>query len=203
MTISIRDARPEDAETILRFITELAIYEKEPDAVEATVEMLQASLFGPGAITRAVICEKDGKPAGFAMWFYNYSTWQARKGLYLEDVDANKYPPDTSPREWKVYCLDLKSGDIIWEKVAHTGVPAKPHHLKNTLASETPATDGERVYASFGNVGLYCYDFDGNQLWSRPFDAHETRYGWGTSISPIVHQGRVIGVVYLENQARV
>ena len=79
MTITIRDARPEDAETILRFITELAVYEKEPDAVEATVEMLQASLFGPGAITRAVICEKDGKPAGFAMWFYNYSTWQARK----------------------------------------------------------------------------------------------------------------------------
>lgn len=86
MTISIRDARPEDAQTILRFITELAIYEKEPDAVEATVEMLQASLFGPGSITRAVICEKDGKPAGFAMWFYNYSTWQARKGLYLEDL---------------------------------------------------------------------------------------------------------------------
>lgn len=86
MSISIRDARPEDAQTILRFITELAIYEKEPDAVEATVELIQASLFGPGAITRAVICEKDGQPAGFAMWFYNYSTWQARKGLYLEDL---------------------------------------------------------------------------------------------------------------------
>ncbi|MDK1488693.1 GNAT family N-acetyltransferase [Sinorhizobium sp. 7-81] len=86
MATSIRNAVPEDAETILRFITELAIYEKAEHEVEATVERLQASLFGPDAITRAVICEVDGIPAGFAIWFYNYSTWQARKGLYLEDL---------------------------------------------------------------------------------------------------------------------
>jgi len=84
--ISIRDAVPADAATILRFITELAIYERAEQEVEATVELLQESLFGPGAITRAVICEIDGEPAGFAIWFYNYSTWQARKGLYLEDL---------------------------------------------------------------------------------------------------------------------
>lgn len=86
MTISIRDAVPDDAATILRFITELAIYEKAGHEVEATVERLEQTLFGPGAITRAVICEIDGAPAGFAIWFYNYSTWQARKGLYLEDL---------------------------------------------------------------------------------------------------------------------
>ncbi|OHV85507.1 GNAT family N-acetyltransferase [Ensifer sp. LCM 4579] len=84
--ISIRDAVAEDATTILRFITELAIYEKAEHEVEATVELLQESLFGPRATARAVICEVDGKPAGFAVWFYNYSTWQARNGLYLEDL---------------------------------------------------------------------------------------------------------------------
>lgn len=84
--ISIRDAVPDDAATILRFITELAIYEKAEHEVEATIELLQESLFGPRAITRAVICEIGGEPAGFAVWFYNYSTWQARKGLYLEDL---------------------------------------------------------------------------------------------------------------------
>ncbi|ASY61866.1 Histone acetyltransferase HPA2-related acetyltransferase [Sinorhizobium sojae CCBAU 05684] len=84
--ISIRDAVPEDAATILRFITALAIYEKAEHEVEATIELLQESLFGPRAAARAVICEVDGKPAGFAVWFYNYSTWQARKGLYLEDL---------------------------------------------------------------------------------------------------------------------
>jgi GNAT superfamily N-acetyltransferase len=86
MTISIRDAVPADAETILRFITELATYEKAAHEVEATVERLQGSLFGADAVAHAVICEADGKPAGFAIWFYSYSTWQARKGLYLEDL---------------------------------------------------------------------------------------------------------------------
>ncbi|PST26264.1 N-acetyltransferase [Mesorhizobium plurifarium] len=86
MTISIRDAAPGDVKTILRFITELATYERAAHEVEATVERLQESLFGAGAVARAVICETDGRPAGFAIWFYSYSTWQACKGLYLEDL---------------------------------------------------------------------------------------------------------------------
>jgi outer membrane protein assembly factor BamB len=116
---------------------------------------------------------------------------EPRKGLYLEDLDANKYPRDTSVREWKVICLDLESGRVLWEQLCHSGVPAKPHHLKNTLASETPTTDGERVYAYFGNVGLYCYTLDGEHVWSLPFEAHDTNYGWGTSISPVVHASKV------------
>lgn len=79
MAISIRDAVPGDAETILRFITELATYEKAAHEVEATVERLRGSLFGTDAVAHAVICEADGKPAGFAIWFYSYSTWQARR----------------------------------------------------------------------------------------------------------------------------
>ena len=64
-------------------------------------------------------------------------------------------------------------------------------HLKNSYASETPATDGERVYAYFGNVGLFVFDMNGKPAWSRPFDAVNTRYGWGSAASPILHQGRV------------
>src|SRR5690606_10383303 len=67
----------------------------------------------------------------------------------------------------------------------------KPHHIKNTLASETPTTDGERVYAYFGNIGLFVYDMDGKPVWSRPFDAKNTQYNWGTSISPILHEDRI------------
>jgi outer membrane protein assembly factor BamB len=118
-------------------------------------------------------------------------TPEARKGLYLEDVDANKYPKQTDKHEWKVFCLDLNTGKNLWEHVAHTGVPAKPHHIKNTLASETPTTDGERIYAYFGNLGMYCYDMDGKLLWSHLLPAAETNYGWGTSTSPIVYQDRV------------
>lgn len=82
----IRTATPEDAETILRFITELAVYEKAGHEVEATVPSITKSLFGPGSVSHAAICEKDGNPVGFAVWFFSYSTWQARNGLYLEDL---------------------------------------------------------------------------------------------------------------------
>lgn len=116
---------------------------------------------------------------------------EPRKGLYLEDLDANKYPPETSEHLWQVFCLDLETGEILWDRVAQRGVPPKPHHVKNTLASETPTTDGERLYVLFGNVGLFCYDFDGELLWQHDIEPRETHYGWGTSMSPVVHGDRV------------
>jgi GNAT superfamily N-acetyltransferase len=87
MTYRVRPAVVADAATILRFITELAVYEKAGHEVEATEETVAASLFGPQSVTRAAICESpDGTPAGFAVWFMSYSTWQAKNGLYLEDL---------------------------------------------------------------------------------------------------------------------
>ncbi len=118
-------------------------------------------------------------------------TTDPRKGLYIEDLDARKYPPPKDTHQWKVLCLDLNSGKVVWERLAHEGVPPKPHHLKNTLASETPATDGERVYAYFGNVGLFCYDLDGRPQWTHKVDVTDTQYGWGTAQSPVVHGDRV------------
>jgi outer membrane protein assembly factor BamB len=63
--------------------------------------------------------------------------------------------------------------------------------LKNTYASETPVTDGERVYAHFGHLGTYCLDLDGKLLWSKTWPAYPTRYGWGTASSPALHEGRL------------
>lgn len=118
-------------------------------------------------------------------------TAEPRKGLYLEDVDANKYPKETNKHLYKVVCLDLNTGKCAWERTAHEGIPPKPHHIKNTLASETPTTDGERIYAYFGNVGLFTYDMEGNLLWKHLVEPKETQYGWGTSISPVVYKDRV------------
>lgn len=86
MSLNIRTARVDDAALILRFITELAIYEKAQDKVEATVESIETSLFGPQSPAKALICELDGKAIGFAVYFFSYSTWQAKAGLYLEDL---------------------------------------------------------------------------------------------------------------------
>lgn len=84
MTI-IRSAGPRDVPTILRFVRELAAFEREPDAVEATEETLAHALFDERA-AEAVIAERDGAPVGFALFFHNFSTWTGKKGLYLEDL---------------------------------------------------------------------------------------------------------------------
>src|SRR4051812_13945903 len=83
--IDIRPATESDAAVILRFITELATYERAQQEVVATEADLRATLFGGGP-ARALICSVDAVEAGFAVYFFNYSTWQGRKGLYLEDL---------------------------------------------------------------------------------------------------------------------
>ena len=86
MSITIRPARIEDCALILRFITELAVYQRAEQHVAATVESIAASLFSADSPAQALICEVDGEPAGFAVYFFSYSTWLARRGLYLEDL---------------------------------------------------------------------------------------------------------------------
>jgi GNAT superfamily N-acetyltransferase len=86
MTLTIREARPDDAPTILRFVRELADYERALHEVSATEDMVRASIFGQDSVTRALIAEQDAAPIGMAVWFFSYSTWQARNGLYLEDL---------------------------------------------------------------------------------------------------------------------
>jgi len=109
-----------------------------------------------------------------------------KKGLYF---GGNRGAPSDEHR-WMVYALDFNSGKIVWEREAHRGVPPA-RHLKNTYASETPVTDGERLYAWFGSAGLYCFDFQGKLLWSQKWGPFNTRYGWGTAASPVLHQGRL------------
>ncbi|MGX5721305.1 N-acetyltransferase family protein [Shinella zoogloeoides] len=83
----IRPATAADAAIILRFIRELADYENALDEVAATEETVATSLFGEGSVSFAAICETEaGEPAGSAVWFKTYSTWQAKNGLYLEDL---------------------------------------------------------------------------------------------------------------------
>lgn len=82
----IRPATSADAATILKFITDLAIYEKEPNAVHTTVETIQETLFSDDAKAHALINEVDGQAIGYAIYFFNYSTWLGKYGLYLEDL---------------------------------------------------------------------------------------------------------------------
>jgi GNAT superfamily N-acetyltransferase len=86
MTLSIRPATPADVPTMLRFVRELATFEREPDAVSATEPMMSEALFGSDPAAAALIAEREGEAVGFALYFFTYSTWTGRRGLWLEDL---------------------------------------------------------------------------------------------------------------------
>jgi outer membrane protein assembly factor BamB len=113
-------------------------------------------------------------------------TLEARKGLYILDLVGKVEPGE---HRWLVHCLDLKTGKNLWTQEAKKGEVPGSIHIKNTYASETPVCDGERVYAYFGNIGLFCYDHAGKQLWTKTWDPVKTQMGWGTAASPALHDG--------------
>lgn len=112
----------------------------------------------------------------------------AKKGLYF---GGNRPEPPDAVHQWKVFCLDLGSGEILWERQVREAVPQTAIHLKNSYASETPVLDEKHLYVYFGNVGVYCFDFTGKQVWSKEIEPHKTRNGWGTAASPVLHGERL------------
>ncbi|AXU95215.1 MAG TPA: N-acetyltransferase [Erwinia persicina] len=86
MTIVIRRAEHQDAKLILAMIAELAEYEKALHEVVASQQDIEHSLFAPESHTEALMCEVDGEPAGYAVFFTSYSTWLGKNGIYLEDL---------------------------------------------------------------------------------------------------------------------
>lgn len=82
----VRPARPDDVPVIGELIRELAAYEREPQAAQASDAQLQAALFAPGHVAHALICELDDQVVGLALYFHNFSTWTGKPGIYLEDL---------------------------------------------------------------------------------------------------------------------
>lgn len=115
-------------------------------------------------------------------------------GLY-GNIDAVE---DSTIHQFKVYCLDRNSGEIVWERLAHKGIPRTKRHTKSSHANPTPATDGEHLIAFFGSDGLYCYNLNGDLLWSKdlgrlnagPYTDPDVE--WGFASSPIIYDGKVI-----------
>lgn len=111
--------------------------------------------------------------------------------------NINPVEGETS-HQWKVYCLDKKTGKILWEKTAHEGVPKVKRHPMATHANSTAATDGEYVVAFFGSEGLYCYTMDGKLVWKKDFGILESAFfsvptaQWGFASSPVIHDGVVV-----------
>jgi outer membrane protein assembly factor BamB len=100
-------------------------------------------------------------------------------------------PQEAGDLQFMVYSFDIKTGQVRWARQAHKGPPVGGRHRKNTYASETPATDGARIYALFGNIGLFCYSMDGTLVWTHQIAPQPRYLDFGTAASPVVHDGRV------------
>lgn len=117
-----------------------------------------------------------------------------RPGLYGDGTASE----DRSEHRWEVLAVDKRTGRILWQRTAHTGMPQDKRHIKATYANSTPATDGRYVVALFGSEGLFAYDMEGNLIWRKElgrlnagaYDAPD--YEWGTASSPIIHEDLVI-----------
>lgn len=134
MATTIRAANREDVPLILTFIRALATYEREPEAVTAREEDLMRDGFGPTPFYFCLIAEYDGRPAGFALYFFNYSTWKGRPGLYLEDLFVEP--------EFR----GLGIGKALLERVARIAVEKGCPRLQwEVLDWNTPAIDFYRV----------------------------------------------------------
>ena len=86
MTVTIRPATPDDVPTMLGFIRDLAVFEKQPDAVETTDAMLRDALFGTHPAAEALVADIDGRAVGFAIFYLTFSTWTGKRGIWLDDL---------------------------------------------------------------------------------------------------------------------
>ena len=117
------------------------------------------------------------------------STYLARSlGGPMSGADITQ---PTDEHRWVLYDIDFQTGKIRWEQAIQSAVPAQPVHQKNSYASETPVTDGERVYVYLGYAGLFAFDMRGKPAWSKPMPVARMRTGWGSASSPVLHEGRV------------
>jgi len=105
---------------------------------------------------------------------------------------------EKEPHQWRLLCVDKSSGRILWDKLGLEAVPRLERHTKATHCNSTPATDGTRIVAMFGSEGLFCFDMNGEKIWSidlgklhaAPHDMPSLQ--WGFASSPVLHEGKVI-----------
>jgi len=99
--------------------------------------------------------------------------------------------PPNKVYQWQVLCLDRETGKVLWKEQALEGKPRIAIQQSNTYATETPVTDGQRVFAYFGMHGVFCYDFDGKLVWKKDLGAYPTAMGQGPASSPVIDSERL------------
>jgi len=145
-------------------------------------------VWGDKVFVTTAVSDKQKKPGGFGMGMGGPGGGPGGGGF--PKGGFNPKPPD-DVFKWQVYCLNAADGKTIWSQTARETKPTIPTQASNTYASETPATDGQRVYAYFGAHGVYCFDMTGNEIWKKDLGTYPMALGFGTASSPALTDGRL------------
>ena len=155
-------------------------------------------VFGNRVFVTSAIGKKPFKQPSPGLYGNDYIAEMRAQGLPTDEINRrvrardNEIPEESDVIQYMVYAFDAGSGRKVWEREAVATLPAGGRHRKNTYASETPVTDGERLYVSFGqNVGMFSYDLNGTLLWKRQWPAQPVYLDFGTASSPVVHAGKI------------
>lgn len=132
-------------------------------------------VWGDKVFVTSAASEKQSKPTG---------------GFGGGRPGRDRTPPDATFK-WEIYCLNAADGKILWKQTAVEQKPTIAIHPSNTYATETPVTDGERVYVYFGMTGVFCYDFEGKLLWKKDLGSYRMAMGYGTGSSPALDDKRL------------
>lgn len=140
-------------------------------------------------LTTATTEGKSKAPQTGTEYSNEYAAELQKQGLSGPEIMKRVQERDIElPKEvmlhYLVYCLDLKSGKLEWQKEFYKGQPPGGRHRKNSFASETPVTDGKFIYVLVGNLGLWAFDLKGKQVWTTPLEANPIYLDFGTGGSP-------------------
>lgn len=119
----------------------------------------------------------------------------------LDRLNARDFEmPDEVSLHYMLYSIDLDSGKVNWKREFYAGKPPGGRHRKNSFSSETPVTDGKRIYVYINNLGLFAYDLEGNKVWNTPLESFPTILDFGTASSPALVNDLVVVVNDNEKQ---
>lgn len=134
--------------------------------------------------------------------FFTTAVHEGQEQPLQKGPPAGEEPPQTAIRRIAM-CLDANTGKILWQHIVAEAPPQQGNHLSNTWATETPATDGERVYFMFGNVGVFCFDYEGRPLWKHQLQPLKVFSNWGTASSPVLEGDKIFLVCDNNEQSYV